>query len=298
MKSLLFIDDDVNFGNLMRDIFIGRYAVDCCTSADAAVALCHQKKFDLIISDIRMPGMRGPELLMKLQEIQPTVKTALITSYNVDDYLGIARTYKISSIIPKTVPMNFTELDIIVKRLVDGTIFGLENWLLDKHEFAGTFTITTSAQGREIRNHLVDLITQKFGSARDIKLILDETITNAIYHAPQNADGTEKYPELTEITLTPGEQVTVSWGFDSEKYGIAVVDWQGRLTREKVLQKIERQVQGLGLMDENGRGLHISRLLADRMIINIERNVRTEVILMNYISTKFSGYKPLYINEL
>jgi hypothetical protein len=42
----------------------------------------------------------------------------------------------------------------------------------------------------------------------------------------------------------------------------------------------------------------MSRLFSDRMIINIAPKKRTEVILINYFSHKYRGYKPLYINEL
>lgn len=82
------------------------------------------------------------------------------------------------------------------------------------------------------------------------------------------------------------------------KYAVSITDYQGKLTKETVLYKIDRQITGEGLLDDSGRGIHMSRLFADRMIINIEPGKRTEVILLNYFSHKYRGYKPLYINEL
>jgi hypothetical protein len=90
----------------------------------------------------------------------------------------------------------------------------------------------------------------------------------------------------------------VECGYDREKYAVSVTDNQGKLKKETVLYKIDRQLTGEGLLDDSGRGIHMSRLFADRMIINIDPNKRTEVILMNYFSNKYRGYKPLYINEL
>jgi hypothetical protein len=72
----------------------------------------------------------------------------------------------------------------------------------------------------------------------------------------------------------------------------------GRLTKETVLYKIDRQITGEGMLDDSGRGIHMSRLFSDRMIINIAPKSKTEFILMNYFSHKYRGYKPLYINEL
>jgi hypothetical protein len=42
----------------------------------------------------------------------------------------------------------------------------------------------------------------------------------------------------------------------------------------------------------------MSRIFADRMVINIDPGRKTEVILMNYLSPAYRGFKPLYINEL
>jgi len=100
------------------------------------------------------------------------------------------------------------------------------------------------------------------------------------------------------VILNADEYVYVECGFDCEKYGVSVCDVKGRLKKETVLYKIDRQVTGEGLLDDSGRGIHMSRLFADRMIINIDPNKKTEVILMNYFSHKYRGYKPLYINEL
>ncbi|GBU22348.1 hypothetical protein R80B4_02256 [Fibrobacteres bacterium R8-0-B4] len=90
----------------------------------------------------------------------------------------------------------------------------------------------------------------------------------------------------------------MEFGYDSDKYGVSVLDKRGALTRETVLSKMERQIKGEGDMDDSGRGLHMCRLFADRLMVNIERGKRTEIIVFNYLNGKYSGYKPLYINEV
>jgi CheY-like chemotaxis protein len=298
MAAILIIDDDKNFRALMREFFKGRYEVATAGSGAEAMTLCAGTRFDLAISDVSLPDMKGPDVLVEIRKLLPAIKAALITSYNIDDFIGMAKRYGISEIIPKTVPFNFTELETMVARLVSGDIFGLRKYLLSGATMFGPHKISSSTQGRRVRERLVKTFTLMFGSPGDMKLMLDEILTNAIYHAPHNPDGTEKYPELTDIQLQPDEYVQVEWGYDLEKYGVSVIDKQGKLTKETILSKIERQIAGTGLLDDSGRGLHISRMLSDRLIINLQKNVRTEVILMNYISKKYQGYKPLYINEI
>ena len=42
----------------------------------------------------------------------------------------------------------------------------------------------------------------------------------------------------------------------------------------------------------------MSRIFADRMIINIDPGKKTETIIFNYRKPLYHGFKPLYINEL
>jgi CheY-like chemotaxis protein len=297
-NSILVVDDEKAIRMMLLDYLENDYDVETAETGDAALAALGNRAFDLVISDINMPGMSGPELLARVRAKYPHTKTALITAYNIDEYIKAAKEYSITNIIPKTVPFNFTELDFIVRGLVTGDIFGLSRYLLENGTILERHTITSTADARRIQDHFINLFTEKFGTAGDMKLILDEIITNAIYHAPTQPDGTEKYQEFSDITLEPHEYISVECGYDTEKYGVSITDIQGRLTRDTVLYKIERQITGEGLLDDSGRGIHMSRLFADRMIINIDPNKKTEVILMNYFSNKYRGYKPLYINEL
>lgn len=51
------------------------------------------------------------------------------------------------------------------------------------------------------------------------------------------------------------------------------------------------------MLDDFGQVIHMSRLFADRMIINLSRGKKTEVIIMNYFTSIYRRCKPLYINE-
>ena len=298
MYRICIVDDQEAIRIMLQDFLEERYEVCTAPHADEALALCRKQPFDLVISDINMPGKKGPELLHDIKASYPGTKTVLITAYNIDDYIHLAKTYGISNIIPKTAPFNFTELQSLIDALLSGRIFGLQRYLLDGGRVDETYQVRSSKEARETRDVIIDRFVKKFGSAGEMKLILDEIITNALYHAPSLPDGSQKYEDYDEITLAPDEYIDIACGYDSEKYGVSVVDPKGNLQRDTVLQKIERQVNGKGILDDSGRGIHMSRLFADRMVINIQPAVKTEVILINYFSNKFKGYKPLYINEL
>ncbi len=295
---VLIVDDDRAFCTVVTEVLSEHYDISSASSGKEALDILSRETFDLVISDVNMPGMTGPELLQEVQRKYPSTRTMLITSYNIDDYIQIAREHSFSTIMSKTMPFNAEELEVMVAGILSEKVFGLKRYLGPEAEILGQFEIRSSQEAREIREHVVELFMDHLGTAGDMKLLIDEAVTNAIYHAPRLPDGTTKYQELTEVKLEPGEYVVLTCGVGTNRYGISVSDSQGMLSKETVLHRIARQVGGEGLLDDSGRGIHMSRLFSDTMVINIKPRERTEVVLINYISDKPQGFKPLYINEL
>ena len=300
MYKVLFVDDEDHIRSMLLEYFGEKYDVTAADGAESALKVMEQKSFDLVVSDISMPGMRGPDFLHEVHTLYPKIKSALLTSLNIDEYIALARRSPVSSIIPKTVPFNFKGMELILDGLLTGDVFGLTRYLLHGERVVlGWYDVKSSAESTFVRDKVISELRSKFGDVGDTALILDEILTNAVYHAPaKQAAAAQKDAKYPDIRLEPSEYVYVQVGYDDEKYGVSVLDTQGKLTRDMVLGKMERHVSGEGLSDGSGRGLHMSRLFADRMVINIERNKRTEVIIMNYYGVKYRGYKPIYINEI
>ena len=72
----------------------------------------------------------------------------------------------------------------------------------------------------------------------NLRLILEELINNCITHAYCTPLGNEKYTLRGFKKLERGETLEVAFGMDERTFGLSVTDNQGRLTKEKVLEKI------------------------------------------------------------
>jgi CheY-like chemotaxis protein len=69
----------------------GGHAVECCESGEAALARCQEIPFDLIITDLRMPGMSGLDLLEQMRMISPGTRTILMTGFGTPQIEDRAR---------------------------------------------------------------------------------------------------------------------------------------------------------------------------------------------------------------
>jgi DNA-binding response OmpR family regulator len=87
--SILIIDDEQTLCNLLKsELEQYRYLVDTADSGETGLDKIQQKRFDLIILDIRMPGMDGLEVLKKIRENDLANKVIMLTGV---DELKIAR---------------------------------------------------------------------------------------------------------------------------------------------------------------------------------------------------------------
>lgn len=84
MKRILVVDDDDNLRELLPIILSqeGR-VVDTAPNGIEAMALLSQNQYDLILSDLRMPGLDGPSLYEFLRTITPTIPRVIFMTGNV-----------------------------------------------------------------------------------------------------------------------------------------------------------------------------------------------------------------------
>ena len=82
MAEILIVDDDQGMREFL-EIMLTREGYSVSTASDAAKALarCQRGKYDLIITDLKMPKMDGIAFLRKVKDIAPETLVILITAY-------------------------------------------------------------------------------------------------------------------------------------------------------------------------------------------------------------------------
>ena len=82
MPSILVVDDELSMREFLK-ILLEKEGYEVSSAADAASAIDQIKSadFDLILSDIKMPGMGGLTLLEKIKELNSNLPVIMITAY-------------------------------------------------------------------------------------------------------------------------------------------------------------------------------------------------------------------------
>ncbi len=81
-RSALVIDDEVAVNNNIRKILEKRgYAVDQAISREEALEKINESSYPVIMLDLKMPGVKGLELLQSIRERRPEAMVVIITGY-------------------------------------------------------------------------------------------------------------------------------------------------------------------------------------------------------------------------
>ena len=113
-RIVSIVDDDVYIAQLFHEALSENInGISVFSFTDPIMAFEHflknKENFALVISDLRMPGLNGLELLKKVKDLNPKVRTILMSAYNFEEeelYQSYMINEVINSTIEKPVTMN------------------------------------------------------------------------------------------------------------------------------------------------------------------------------------------------
>ena len=79
--KILIVDDDKTLLSALKTVLDQENYVTVCNNGKKAIELCQNEKFDLIITDLMMPGASGLEVLTETKKIDPGSLVVLITGF-------------------------------------------------------------------------------------------------------------------------------------------------------------------------------------------------------------------------
>jgi len=85
-NRILLVDDEESIRKLLSRMLESTYDVEVAPDGDAAIRLLREPDahYDLLISDLNMPGMDGLTLIREAQRINPALAAIVITGYSTE----------------------------------------------------------------------------------------------------------------------------------------------------------------------------------------------------------------------
>jgi len=152
-SRVLVVDDERSMQEFL-EIFLRRegYDVQTASDVDTAIAQLESDDFDLIITDMQMPGKTGLDLILEAREVAPEAIVIVVTAFGTTD--SAISAMKEGAYDYLTKPFKLDELRIVIEKALEKKVLSVENQRLRK----------------ELRNH-----------SRDRKLIGNSAPMQEVY---------------------------------------------------------------------------------------------------------------------
>ncbi len=172
--NILVVDDELSMREFLS-ILLERegYGTEKAEDAEQALMLLETGVYDLVISDVNMPGLSGLELLERIKLVTPDTAVLLITAYTTAEQAVEAMKLGAYDYIPK--PFKVEEIKVLVRNALEKRRLVNENLLLrrqmeERFGFGGI--IGKSARMREVYT-----LIEKVANSTATVLILGESGT-------------------------------------------------------------------------------------------------------------------------
>jgi CheY-like chemotaxis protein len=127
VRTYLIVDDNPEFAENLAEILRDRgdEAV-VAESGSAALEAARARRFDAVLTDMRMPLMGGAEVVHEIHRIDPGTPAAVITAHVGDDAIAAARREGLLAVLGKPVEVDrLLELLAVARR--DGLVVVVED---------------------------------------------------------------------------------------------------------------------------------------------------------------------------
>lgn len=171
MKKILFVDDEPAILDGLQDSLRKHrrcWDMTFACGGDAAITELSTKQYDVVVSDVRMPGIGGVDVLSYAKDHHPEAIRIALTGFSDED-----STIKLTELAQRylTKPCSVEELDDAISR-DSGLIDAFDNPIVQ--ELAGSAGRLPA--GENIQYKILDSLNSVEGSIDDIASVIEEDV--------------------------------------------------------------------------------------------------------------------------
>ncbi|NLE42152.1 MAG: sigma-54-dependent Fis family transcriptional regulator [Lentisphaerae bacterium] len=155
--TVLVVDDEKNTREGLGRALRRDYEVVLAESADAAIQTLGERPVDVMLSDVRMPGMDGLGLLREAHRLHPDLVVIMLTAYGSVE--TAVEAMKVGAADFLTKPVNLDHLDITISKAVRQRALESENRAL-KSRLDSKFGLENIVGSSPAMERLFDIVRQ------------------------------------------------------------------------------------------------------------------------------------------
>ncbi len=121
LVKILIVDDEADIIESIRKSLVRKgFEVDAYSEPEKALIEFEPNKYEIVISDLKMPKMTGYELYLEMKKKDPNVKIIFLTAFEVQPY-------EFNKICPDLTVTNFILKPVTMTRLVEAITTRIKN---------------------------------------------------------------------------------------------------------------------------------------------------------------------------
>ncbi|PIE57256.1 MAG: hypothetical protein CSA33_09345, partial [Desulfobulbus propionicus] len=189
--KLLIVDDDVLLQNSLRNVLSDNYDTLVTGTGQQAVEILEKENVDLVLLDIRLPGMDGLETLRQLKKIEPDLLVVMMTAYEDIDTVITSMKSGAHDFLVK--PLEIEMLEIIIDKALETLRLKKEVELLRSSSSAKSHVPDIVAESREFCQILE--FVDKIAASHNTTVLIDgesgvgkEIVARIIHHHSSRFD--------------------------------------------------------------------------------------------------------------
>ena len=220
-EKILVVDDERDVLDLCKRILQSQgYQVTPANNGYEAIEFAHSEHFDLLLTDIKMPGITGLEIAQILKESDPSIICVTMTGFSTMDMAIDALKLGIDEFILK--PFTPKDLNAAIARALEKERLRKENVRLRSliPLFELNRTLLGTVEEESVLKRLLEISQQETDAYfAAIYLIDDDKIANPIY-SKGSADSEHQNigHQLAELLINKEQQSTVTLNETDQNY--------------------------------------------------------------------------------
>jgi CheY-like chemotaxis protein/anti-sigma regulatory factor (Ser/Thr protein kinase) len=270
---ILVVDDDPDIHVLLNSILAkAGYGVENASDASRALAFLESSRFDLVLTDVHMPGLDGIELLQRIHARSPSTPVVVMTSQNTPD--NVVRSIRDKAFTYFSKPFSAASVLDIVESALEAKIAPDDIEVLSARPNWIALRLRCQLPTAERLLHFIRELPAGLAPQQreDIAIGFRELLMNAIEHG-----GRSDPEQRVEIAYIRTKAAILYWVRDPGK-GFSFDDLSHAATADDPLRHIDVRTEAG--MRPGGFGIFLTRQIADELIYNEKGN---EVLLVKYL---------------